>query len=465
MLAGIMMLTSAVMGQGYQIDLKISSLAGQKVYLAHYYGRGTTVYKTDSTVLNKSGKGKLQKDSTILGGMYMILDTGKGNFVEFILNDGDKLKLSSEAADFRTDAIVTGTKDNEEFFAYQKYLKSFETEQKAIDAKLSKARTAADSAAVQDQIKTHLDKLNAYRTDYYNKNPKSFLGAIFGAIYEPEYRSDTTKEAAYEMYKAAYWDRFPFDDERIAYTPIYHGKIEKYFNKVVLPIADSVQKEALWLLDTTEGKKELFNYTLWYANSYIWSAKIMGLEEAILPIADKYYHDPENVFWLDSAKYEKMMQKIVLMQPSMLYNTGQNLKLEDRQGQTVMLHDIPGDYLALVFWEPDCGHCRKVVPRIDSMYKSDPEAYKDIQLVAIKTGGDSTVYDDFIKEKNLEEGWLHLNDDQRQSNLRYYYDVESTPLLVVLNPQRQIIAKKINFEDITKLIEIDKKNRNEKTNN
>ncbi len=153
------------------------------------------------------------------------------------------------------------------------------------------------------------------------------------------------------------------------------------------------------------------------------------------------------------------MKKILVMRPSMIGNTGQNLLLKNREGKDVHLHDIPSDYLAMIFWAPDCGHCRKELPKIDSFYHEHKEDFEDIQLVAIKADGDSSLYDKFILEKNLEEGWLHLNDDDRRSNMRYYYDVETTPLIVLLNPERKIIAKKITFEDIFKIINRDKKSK------
>ncbi len=462
--------TALAQKTGYAIDLQIKSLANQKVYLAHYYGRGNTVYKTDSVSLNDKGAGKIAGKNSIVGGLYLILDTANGNFVEFVLNDGDQLKFRSKASDFRTDALVTGSQDNEDFNSYQQYLKNFDKEKITIEQKFNTAKNSEDSAAVQKEIYDHIKKLNKYRSTFYESHPESFVATMFGAIYEPEIPSEThyledgtvDSNYNYRYYKKHYWDRFPFHDERIAYSPVYHPKLERYMEKMVLPSPDSVSKEALWLLDTTDAAPELFKYTLWFENSFIWSTKIMGLQEAIIPIAEKYYQDPTNTFWLDSAGYEKMMKKIVVMRPSMLDNIGNNLKLENRQGETVMLHDISGDYLAVIFWEPDCGHCRKEVPKIDSIYKSAPDTYKEIQLVAIKGGGDSSVYDRFIAEKGLEEGWIHLNDDKRQSNFRYYYDVESYPTLIVLNPERRIIAKKFNFEDILNIIEIDKKKRKRK---
>ncbi len=455
---------------GYHIDVNIKSMPNKKMYLAHYYGKGQTVYKTDSVKLNTKGIGSLHRDEDLVGGIYLLLDSSDGNFAEFILNNGDRLKLSSKSEDFRDGFEVKGSQENIDFKAYQDYLKNFERNQTMLEAQYAAAKTSQDSDAVIQKLRTKMDELNDYRMTYYEKNPNRFLSSIFGAMYEPtaptekHFYEDGTEDStyAYRYFKAHYWDKFPFDDERIAYTPIYHPKIEKYMKKLVIPNPDSVSHEALWLLDTTSSAQELFNYTLWFENGFIWSSKIMGMDEAIIPIAEKYYGDPETVFWLDSAGYDKMMKKILVMQPSMIGNVSDNSRLKDRNGNIVMLHDIPSDYIAMIFWAPDCGHCRKEMPKIDSFYHAEQKSFEDIQLLAIKTQGDSTLYDQFIEENNLEDGWLHVNDDERIANLRYYFDVETTPMIVVLNRDRQIIAKKINFEDILNIVTLDQSKPNRK---
>lgn len=459
-------LASAQVKKGYEIQIKIKNAKDQPTYyLAHYYGRALTVYKTDSVKLNSNGVGTLKSNEKIIGGLYLLLKKDNSAFAEFILNPGDKLKFTADNEDFTDGFEISGSEDNKIFLEYKEYLKGFEQDRNKILARLAQAKTAADSAKVTDALKDNYKVLNEYREKVYNMYPKSFVSKMFGAMYEPETPSPSYKllpdgsvDSAYGYYYVMkhYWDRFPFDDERVAYSPIYHDKIQRYFEKLVMPIADSVSQNALWLLDTTSSADELFRYTLWYVNSFIWTSKIMGVDAAIIPIAEKYYQDPKNVFWTDSAGYEKMMKKILLMKPSQIGSIGQNLELKDRKGNKQMLHDIPAEYLVMVFWAPDCGHCRKEMPKIDSFYRAQENDFNGIQLVGIKTEGDSSLYETFIEENHLTDHWILLDDDLRKSNMRYFYDVETTPMIIILDEKRKIIAKKINFDDILNIINFDK---------
>ena len=62
----------------------------------------------------------------------------------------------------------------------------------------------------------------------------------------------------------------------------------------------------------------------------------------------------------------------------------------------------------------------------------------------------------FIKEHGLfNEGWTHAHDPKGGNQFRYMYNIESTPLILVLDPNKEIIAKRINIDDIKNLIEFD----------
>ncbi len=455
--------------QGYKIKIQFPAKKNAQFYLATYYGRANTVYKKDSVLLDAKGGGVLEKDTPITGGLYMLLEKSTNKHSEFVLNNGDELEIKSKTANFEHDMVVSGSEDNKIFAEYKTFLRDFDKETKAKEKKLAEAKDARDSSMARIMLQEQFDKLKAYRSQTSQMYPDAMLASVFQMLEEPDvppgphFKEDgTTVDSgfAYRYFKQHYWDAFPFSDDRVIYSPIYHEKIDKYFKKILVPNPDTIAAKGMWLLEKTAQSPELFKYTMWYINRFIWQSEIMGMQQAIIPIAEEYYNDRSTVFWLEKDEdYDKMMKKILVMKPSIVGNMAHNLPLENRQGQAVNLLEVPGDYLMVVFWAPDCGQCRKELPRIDSFFDASLKKRGDIKLVAIKTEGDSSVYDKFIADKGLEKNWTHLNDDKRQSNFRYWYDVEATPTLFMLNPERKIIGKRFNFEDAEKIIEFDKKNQ------
>ena len=56
--------------------------------------------------------------------------------------------------------------------------------------------------------------------------------------------------AAYRYFKDHFWDGVNFWDDRFARTPsgLFEEKLDKYFNQLVVPHPDSVNKEIDWML-------------------------------------------------------------------------------------------------------------------------------------------------------------------------------------------------------------------------
>jgi protein-disulfide isomerase len=47
-----------------------------------------------------------------------------------------------------------------------------------------------------------------------------------------------------------------------------------------------------------------------------------------------------------------------------------NLEMVDSAGKSIPLYNIESDYTVVVFWDPNCSHCKEVVPKVDSIYKA-----------------------------------------------------------------------------------------------
>src|SRR5690606_36224449 len=115
---------------------------------------------------------------------------------------------------------------------------------------------------------------------------------------------------------------FDFNDERLIHTPLYDGKLEEYFNQLVVPgyfgslpvslAADSVKAEVDTLLARTRGKKDLFRYALWFLGRQTEQPKIMGLDEVFVHLVLNYYMKGD-AYWLhdtDISKYYDAAMKI-----------------------------------------------------------------------------------------------------------------------------------------------------------
>ena len=113
------------------------------------------------------------------------------------------------------------------------------------------------------------------------------------------------------------------------------------------------------------------------------------------------------------------------------------------------LHKITSDYTVLSFYDPDCGHCKKEIPKIKKI--TDKFNRKVVQVYAVCTEFDSTIWRQFIKKNELEK-WINVIDIENQSNFRRKYNIMGTPRLYLLDKNKVIIAKQIDSSTLEEIL-------------
>ena len=299
------------------------------------------------------------------------------------------------------------------------------------------------------------------------------MANIFNALKVPEVSKgkhlleDGTEDSsfAYTYYKEHYWDDFDFQDDRLIHTPIYDGRLDEYFNKLVLPIADTVQKEADIILQKAKGTKDMFKYTLWWLTRFTESSKIMGMDAAFVYLVENYYMRGD-AYWLSTEDLEKYIDRAQKIAPNVLGKIAPELKMPDVNGNIHSLHELDAKYTLLIFWSPECGHCLTEMPQVDSLYEKVLKK-RGVKIYGVRTEGDVEKWQQVIKDKGFDD-WVNVYDPERKTRFRSDYDIYSTPVLYLLDERKIIRGKRLdhsNIVDVIDMLERKKKKENEKTTN
>ncbi len=444
---------------GYRIHVKFTDAKDTLVYLVHYYGRPLpTIYKADSVRLDKKGEGVLKSDQETLGGIYMLLLSDMKTIYEFLLNNGDEFSVTATASKVPMGISFKGSPENEHFLEYEKFLQDYGTRQQALQNELAASKTKADTLAVQTRGTAQAKELTAYRRSLVAKYPGSLLATILNALEVPDVpeapkKANGTLDSmfTYLYYKNHYWDKFDFRDDRLIHTPIYDSKLDEYFNRLVLPVPDSVIKEADTLLARTRGRKELFKYTLYWTTRFTEQSKVMGMDQAFVHLVEKYYARGD-AYWLPDTVVQKYLDRIAKIGPNMIGKVAPELTMVGVDGQPKKLSDVKAKYTVLLFYAPDCGHCITEVPKLDSAYRADLKA-KGVKVFTVRTEGNEKVWREFIQKNHLEE-WTNTWDPEYKSNFRSKYDIYSTPVIYLLDEKKIIRGKRLDHSNIGQVIDM-----------
>lgn len=457
---------------GYKIDVKFTDLTDSVLYLVHYYGKPLpTIYRTDSAIIDKNGVAVFESDTFTLGGIYMILLSDKSNYFELLLNNGDQFSLTATKGDLPSGVKFKNSPENDRFLKYVEYLTSYSKKTTKLNKDFAEATTENDSTRIKNEFQTLSDELKDYRANYANKYPNTLLANIFNALKVPvvppgpHYLEDgktVDSSYSYDYYKEHYWDNFDFQDDRLIHTPIYDGRLDEYFSQLVLPIADTVQKEADILLEKAKGTQDMFKYTLWWLTRFTESSKIMGMDAAFVYLVENYYMRGD-AFWLSSDDLQKYIDRAQKIAPNVLGKIAPELKMPDINGTMQSLHNFDAKYTLLIFWSPECGHCLTEMPQVDSVYQKVLKK-KGVKVFAVRTEGEIEKWKSVIEEKGLKD-WLHVHDPERKTRFRADYDIYSTPVLYLLDERKIIRGKRLDHTNIADIIEmLERKEKDKKKN-
>lgn len=462
LLASLLFFTSALAyaGDGYRIKLKFTDYKDSFVYLAHYFAKPLpTIYKLDSAKVDKNGVAVLQSKEKTLGGIYIILPEDKSGYFEFLLNNGDEMSITATMKTTPANAKFIGSPENDRFSKYMSYLVDFGKRNQKLEEDLKVAKTKADTLSIYEKGKVLGEELESYRNGVIKQYPGTLLTNIFKAMKEPKVPSgkhllpdgSVDSNFAYNYFKSHYWDEFDFNDDRLIHTPIYDQKLDEYFNKLVLPVTDSVEKEANDLLKKTRGRKELFKYTLHWVTQWAQNSKIMGMDEVFVYMVENYYMKGD-AYWLDEETLKKYIDRAQKVAPNVIGNLAPELNMTTLDGKPSKLSSVNAKYTLLIFWAPDCGHCQTEMPLIDSAYKAELKS-KGVKIYAVKVGDEEQQWRDYIKKHNLNE-WMHVHNPEHTSNYKADYDVYGTPSIYLLDERKIIRGKKLDHSNIGTVIEM-----------
>ena len=282
---------------------------------------------------------------------------------------------------------------------------------------------------------------------------------------------------AFYNYKKQYWQDISFADDRLLRTPMFEQRLNRYMESVVFRHPDSIKVELDKFILYSRSSKTMFRYFInKFTNDYM-NPKYMGLDVVFLHLFEKYYITNQ-VDWLEKKDKDLVFNRAYSLMGNIVGEPAAELNLLDTLDKKVNLYSIKSPYTIIVFWDPDCSHCREQVPKLDSMYRSTWKK-QGIQMVGVLTDTVKTdltklslvksAWTKYIREHQLE-GWVQLYQTPQmkqaevKNNLpgfRQTYDVYQTPTIYLLDEQKRIVAKKISPEQVDEFLEF---KRNNKTN-
>jgi thiol-disulfide isomerase/thioredoxin len=252
----------------------------------------------------------------------------------------------------------------------------------------------------------------------------------------------------YNYNKDHFFDNIDLTDERLLRTPILQARLNVFFTNIVIPSADSINKEIDKLIAKCQGNDKVFQFIAVFLFNHFRESEIMGHDAVVVKLADDIYLSGK-ADWVSKEFKDDLRKQVELLRHNLIGMKAENLVMDSYKGIFVSLYDVEKEFTILYFWEPNCGHCKEATPKLKSYYEKARN--EGIEVFAVCTTSDKPAWTKYIEENGLT--WINGWDPDRSSHFDYFYNVQSTPMVYILDKNKKIIAKKLSIEDIQSFIE------------
>ncbi|MDI1316607.1 thioredoxin-like domain-containing protein [Flavobacterium sp.] len=480
----------AVAQSGYEITINLKNCPDTLAYLTYYQFDKTLIKDTCTTIKDGkivfTGKNKLDK------GIYSLVSQKKAIYFDFFIDDTtQKLEMSSVASpNIGKELKALNSPLENEFFNYIQFVNQQNVNFQAYKSG-KQFLTKKDTLALKEKEKEFERNINLYESNFLSTHKGTYIGDVMNLKVEKllkeipkasNGRPDSIK--VFKYYKSHYWDDVNFADDGIVRNPFFNTKVKKYFESIIISHPDSVAVEIDKIMSKTKPgtlthKLLLAHFTYTYETS-----KMMGFDKVFVHMSDTYFKTGKaNGIYEDPEIVQKIIRRADKLKPLLVGAAAQDLlmiKAEDFSKMKAMgfenaknseemttvyyknvtavtklymkLSDVKADYTVLVFWDVDCGHCQKEIPKLLESYNEMLKEKMNVKVYSVYMQHEGEKYLKYIADNKLP--WINVYDGAHYNNAIEKYDVYSTPVIYILDKNKIIKAKRIDAEQVKPMIKL-----------
>ena len=470
--------------QSYEISLSIKS-KNDTAILAHIFAKDEPKRTYgDTVIVLKNGKGVFKGKKFLPKGLYYIYNDRKR--FQILIGENQKFGIEADTIDFINRTRFINSPDNDVLYAF---LRS-DIQRAAKSHQLGEQFRNAVDDAQKNAIREQAQALNKEKQEliqrlvreneglYVSKFLKALMPLEFPEPPKDEQGRITDSTFMYRWYRAHFFDHLNIFDPDMLRTPLYEDKLLdylKWFTQTNYPFypVDTICAENDRILTKALHNKEVLRCVLAIIYTHFANSDLMVRENIWVQLVDKWYV-PYAAEW--RANIEDMKKNADKVRPTLIGKLAP--PLDDLQWlppehfkaaalDTAIKNDIyagkiipdfqkniQSKYLAIIFWDVTCSHCKKAMQELWDVYEACKD--KGLQIIAIQVlqqKDSKAKWIDFINEHGMYgwfNAWIIYNQIWRDF---YIYDL-GVPQIYLLNEKKEILFKHVQPDQIRGFVEV-----------
>ena len=401
----------------------------------------------DTLNLNKPIQ-TIRNTKSIVGGIYFIYFPKSKQKIHFILEDKDTVLLEIKGSDYLNSATIN-TPKNKVFLDYQRLERSLSTYDSsyATALKLGKKFNQVQKAAY---FKIKTDSL----MDFRKANLKRFKSTDAIHIYFSTLNKLDEQVPNKRDYvaRASFLKKFDLNEPKLFFTPTMRQVLVEYLSFYPLQ-GDSLIMGLDEVFKSLLCTNKAYSFVFDYFTKVFKNREVQNNTGAYAYLINKYVKNNTCAF-LDKNNKQAFINELAQLEAQQISKPVMNLILEDTLGvkKDLLAFSKNYNYTVLIFFDPNCEHCKTEVPKMDSTIQVlEKELMVTIGKFAVCNEPTMPLnqWKTFIQNHALNLNYEHVifNND---IELRKAFDAFSNPLFFLIDKEGILLAKKISPNTLKK---------------
>ena len=362
--------------------------------------------------------------------------------IQFILEDKDTVQIQINGADYLTNSKINKTKNNV-LLNYQQLEKRLSNYDSSYAAELKMGKKFSQSQkAAYFKIKT--DSLIAFRKAKLKLfKPNDAIYIYFNTLNKLDENIPNKRD--YQA-RASFLKKFELNEPKLFFTPVMRQIIVEYLSFYPLQ-GDTLTKGLDEIFKNMLCTNKAYSFVFDYFTKVFKNREVLNNTGGYTYLIDKYVKNNTCAF-LDKNNKQAYLNELEQLQAQQINTQVMNVILEDTMGVKKNLHEFAKNYnyTVLIFFDPNCEHCKVEVPKMDSIIELlEKELMVTIGKFAVCNASNipKTEWKDFINQYQLNNQYEHvlINED---IELRKAFDAFTNPLFFLIDKEATLLAKKIS---------------------
>ena len=405
-------------------------------------------YIPKDTIRFKNGTASIKNAKSVIGGIYFLYFPATKQKISFVAKNQDNIILNIDGNEYIQNTIINGV-ENQYFLKYQQLEKSLAHFDSTYAKEIASGRKFGQiQKAAYFKVKT--DSLTAFRSNVLKKlKPNDVLYIHFDALNKLD--ASVPNKKNYEARKS-FINQFDLNTPRLFFTPNIKNILVEYFSYYPLQ-ADSMIKGVDTVMSKVMCTNKAYSFVFDYVAKLMKNREIQNNTEGYTYFIKKYVKEGKCAF-LEPKQKDQLLQELAQLQTQQLKDTCVNIIMPDTADVKRDLHQFAKNYnySVVIFFDPNCDHCKTEVPKIDSTINVlEQQLLVKIGKFAICNAPGSSKNDwiDFINRYHLVNNYTHvlLGNDLP---VRKAYDAFTNPLFYLIDRDAILLAKKTSPNNLRK---------------